>query len=64
MKVTPPAFSHLVHKLSALADGRLAVILEGGYHIESLGESVAYSVRGLLDDPLPQLNLNDKPRPE
>ena len=64
MEVTPPAFSHLVHMLRSLANGRLAVILEGGYHMEALTESVAYTVRGLLDDPLPQLDVTAKPQPE
>ncbi|XP_067934488.1 histone deacetylase 6-like [Watersipora subatra] len=64
MKLSPPVFSHLVHKLKSLADGRLAVILEGGYNLESLSESVGYSLRALLDDCCPMLSPTQPPQPE
>ena len=64
MKLGPPVFSHLVHKLKALADGKLAVILEGGYHWESLAESVGYSLRALLDDCCSRLAPTQAVQPE
>jgi len=64
MKVSPPLFSHLVHMLKSLADGRLALILEGGYHLESLSEGVAYSLRALLNDSCPLIGPSLPPQPE
>ncbi|XP_063011484.1 polyamine deacetylase HDAC10 isoform X2 [Melospiza melodia melodia] len=55
MNATPEVFAHLTHFLMQLANGKLCVILEGGYHLKSLGESVCMTVRTLLGDPVPQI---------
>ncbi|XP_008934517.1 PREDICTED: histone deacetylase 10, partial [Merops nubicus] len=55
MNATPEVFAHLTHFLKQLADGKLCVILEGGYHLKSLSESVCMTVKTLLGDPLPQI---------
>uniref|UniRef100_A0A8C0V9X8 Histone deacetylase 10 n=1 Tax=Cyanistes caeruleus TaxID=156563 RepID=A0A8C0V9X8_CYACU len=55
MNATPEVFSHLTHFLMQLANGKLCVILEGGYHLKSLGESVCMTVKTLLGDPVPQI---------
>uniref|UniRef100_A0A8C9FNB4 Histone deacetylase 10 n=1 Tax=Pavo cristatus TaxID=9049 RepID=A0A8C9FNB4_PAVCR len=55
MNATPEVFAHLTHFLMQLAHGKLCVILEGGYHLKSLSESVCMTVRTLLGDPLPQV---------
>ncbi|NXC86220.1 HDA10 deacetylase, partial [Cercotrichas coryphoeus] len=55
MNATPEVFSHLTHFLMQLANGKLCVILEGGYHLKSLGESVCMTVKTLLGDPVPQV---------
>uniref|UniRef100_A0A8C3Q1D4 Histone deacetylase 10 n=1 Tax=Chrysolophus pictus TaxID=9089 RepID=A0A8C3Q1D4_CHRPC len=55
MNATPEVFAHLTHFLMQLAHGKLCVILEGGYHLRSLSESVCMTVRTLLRDPLPQV---------
>ncbi|NXN42100.1 HDA10 deacetylase, partial [Rhinoptilus africanus] len=55
MNATPEVFAHLTHFLMQLANGRLCVILEGGYHLKSLSESVCMTVRTLLGDPVPQI---------
>ncbi|NXD22264.1 HDA10 deacetylase, partial [Spelaeornis formosus] len=55
MNATPEVFAHLTHFLMQLADGKLCVILEGGYHLKSLGESVCMTVKTLLGDPVPQI---------
>ncbi|XP_065599598.1 polyamine deacetylase HDAC10 isoform X1 [Cyrtonyx montezumae] len=55
MNATPEVFAHLTHFLMQLAHGKLCVILEGGYHLKSLSESVCMTVRALLRDPLPQV---------
>ncbi|XP_074871506.1 polyamine deacetylase HDAC10 isoform X2 [Carettochelys insculpta] len=56
MDATPECFAHLTHFLMQLADGRLCAVLEGGYHLKSLSESVCMTVKALLRDPLPQIS--------
>ncbi|XP_017601444.1 PREDICTED: gamma-tubulin complex component 6 isoform X6 [Corvus brachyrhynchos] len=55
MNATPEVFAHLTHFLMQLANGKLCVILEGGYHLKSLGESVCMTIKTLLGDPVPQI---------
>ncbi|XP_068257028.1 polyamine deacetylase HDAC10 isoform X8 [Nyctibius grandis] len=55
MNATPEVFAHLTHLLMQLANGKLCVILEGGYHLKSLSESVCMTVKTLLGDPVPQI---------
>ncbi|NXD79177.1 HDA10 deacetylase, partial [Halcyon senegalensis] len=55
MNATPEIFAHLTHFLKQLASGRLCIILEGGYHLKSLSESVCMTVKALLGDPVPQV---------
>ncbi|NXA30771.1 HDA10 deacetylase, partial [Eudromia elegans] len=55
MNATPDVFAHLTHFLMQLANGKLCVILEGGYHLKSLAESVCMTVKTLLGDPVPHL---------
>uniref|UniRef100_A0A670YFQ6 Histone deacetylase 10 n=1 Tax=Pseudonaja textilis TaxID=8673 RepID=A0A670YFQ6_PSETE len=56
MKATPECFSHLTHFLMNLANGKLCAVLEGGYHLRSLSESVCMTLKALLGDPLPPLS--------
>uniref|UniRef100_A0A4W2HHD9 Histone deacetylase 10 n=1 Tax=Bos indicus x Bos taurus TaxID=30522 RepID=A0A4W2HHD9_BOBOX len=51
MLATPECFAHLTHLLQVLAGGRVCAVLEGGYHLESLSQSVCMMVRALLGDP-------------
>ena len=55
MRLSPACFAHLTYPLMALASGRLAVVLEGGYCLPSLAESAALTLRTLLGDPPPPL---------
>lgn len=55
MLLTPAFYAHLTHSLMGLADGKLAVVLEGGYCVESLAEGAALTLRTLLGDPCPVL---------
>ncbi|NXT02217.1 HDA10 deacetylase, partial [Jacana jacana] len=55
MNATPEIFAHLTHFLMQLAKGKLCVVLEGGYHLKSLSESVCMTVKTLLGDPVPQI---------
>ncbi|XP_054845163.1 polyamine deacetylase HDAC10 [Eublepharis macularius] len=56
MSATPECFAHLTHFLMHLAKGKLCVVLEGGYHLRSLSESVCMTIKTLLGDPLPSLS--------
>eukprot|EP00062_Callorhinchus_milii_P006748 gi/632947614/ref/XP_007889135.1/ PREDICTED: histone deacetylase 10 isoform X2 [Callorhinchus milii] len=55
MCATPECFAHLTHLLKSLANGKICIVLEGGYNLCSLSESVCMTVRSLLGDPVPQL---------
>ncbi|VDP02973.1 unnamed protein product [Soboliphyme baturini] len=60
MKVNPQTYGHLVQMLCCLATGRVIASLEGGYCLDSLAYSVAFSVRALLQDPcLPLPPIHD-----
>ncbi|XP_062990157.1 polyamine deacetylase HDAC10 [Elgaria multicarinata webbii] len=56
MSATPECFSHLTNFLMRLAKGKLCLVLEGGYHLRSLSESVCMTIKTLLGDPLPCLS--------
>ena len=53
MEVTSAGYSHLLLPLMSLALGRIAVVLEGGYCLESLAEGAALTLKTLLGDPCP-----------
>ncbi|XP_029325688.1 polyamine deacetylase HDAC10 isoform X3 [Mus caroli] len=55
MQATPECFAHLTQLLQVLAGGRICAVLEGGYHLESLAQSVCMMVQTLLGDPTPPL---------
>ncbi|XP_032588352.1 histone deacetylase 6 isoform X1 [Drosophila mojavensis] len=55
MEVTPACYPHLLNPLLHLANCRVAVVLEGGYCVESLSEGAALTLRALLGDPCPPL---------
>ncbi|XP_012966616.1 polyamine deacetylase HDAC10 isoform X2 [Mesocricetus auratus] len=55
MQATPECFAHLIQLLQVLAGGRICAVLEGGYHLESLSQSVCMMVQTLLGDPTPPL---------
>ncbi|XP_034031950.1 polyamine deacetylase HDAC10 [Thalassophryne amazonica] len=54
MCATPDVFAHLTHLLMHLAGGKLCVVLEGGYNLTSLAQSVCETVQTLLGDPAPR----------
>ncbi len=43
----------MTNMLSSLAQGRLAILLEGGYNLESISHSMTMCAKALLGDPLP-----------
>ncbi|KAM8861691.1 polyamine deacetylase HDAC10 [Synchiropus picturatus] len=54
MCATPDVFAHLTHLLMNLAGGRVCAVLEGGYNLTSLPQSVCQTVHTLLGDPCPR----------
>lgn len=57
-KVTPEAYGYFTHWLSALANGRVILCLEGGYNVNSISYAMAACTKALLGDPLPVLQTN------
>ncbi|XP_021494628.1 polyamine deacetylase HDAC10 isoform X2 [Meriones unguiculatus] len=55
MQATPECFAHLTQLLQVLAGSRICAVLEGGYCLESLAQSVCMMVQTLLGDPAPPL---------
>uniref|UniRef100_A0AAX7SVR7 Protein deacetylase HDAC6 n=1 Tax=Astatotilapia calliptera TaxID=8154 RepID=A0AAX7SVR7_ASTCA len=53
--VTPEGYAHLTHMLMSLAGGRVLVILEGGYNLSTISDSMAMCTSMLLGDPPPAL---------
>lgn len=54
-KVSPEAYGHLTHLLTALAGGRVILSLEGGYNVTSIAHAMSMCTKALLGDPLPPL---------
>ncbi|XP_068213599.1 uncharacterized protein HDAC6 isoform X1 [Palaemon carinicauda] len=55
MEVTPAFYAHLTSSLMTLARGKVAVVLEGGYCLESTAEGASKTLAALLHDPCPML---------
>jgi histone deacetylase 6 len=53
MEITPACYAHLVSPLLPIAKGKVAVVLEGGYCLNSLAEGAALTLKTLLGDPCP-----------
>jgi hypothetical protein len=54
-KVSPEAYGHFTHQLTALAGGRVILSLEGGYNVTSISHAMPMCTKALLGDPLPPL---------
>lgn len=61
MCATPDVFAHLTHLLMNLAGGKVCAVLEGGYNLTSLSQSVCQTVQTLLGDPNPRPENLDSP---
>ncbi|XP_036918326.1 histone deacetylase 6 isoform X2 [Sturnira hondurensis] len=60
-QLSPEGYAHLTHLLMGLAGGRIILILEGGYNLTSVSDSMAACTRTLLGDPPPLLTLSRPP---
>ena len=49
--VTPAGYAHMTHMLMSLAEGRVAVCLEGGYNLDSIARSAVAVARTLMGEP-------------
>ncbi|TKA64612.1 hypothetical protein B0A55_10054 [Friedmanniomyces simplex] len=58
--VTPAGYAHMTHMLMSLAEGRLAVCLEGGYNLDSIARSACAVGRTMMGEPPDRLQ-NVKP---
>ncbi|XP_061591691.1 histone deacetylase 6 isoform X2 [Cololabis saira] len=54
-QVTPEGYAHLTHMLMSLAGGRVLLILEGGYNLTSISDSMTMCASMLLGDLPPSL---------
>lgn len=62
--VTPSCYGHMTHMLKSLARGNLAVILEGGYNLDSIAKSALAVAKILIGEPpdeLPEPSMDPKP---
>jgi histone deacetylase 6 len=49
--VTPTCYAHMTHMLMTLAEGKVAVCLEGGYNFRSISKSALAVTRTLMGEP-------------
>lgn len=59
--LTPEVYGYFTHWLSALANGRVILCLEGGYNVNSISHAMTMCTKALLGDPLPMLHSAKKP---
>lgn len=59
--VTPAGYGHLTHMLKAIAKGKLTVILEGGYNLDSISKSALGVAKVLIGEP-PEATVTTQPR--
>lgn len=49
--VTPPCYAHMTHMLMSLANGKVAVCLEGGYNLKAISSSALAVAKTLMGEP-------------
>lgn len=59
--VTPAGYGQLTHMLKAIAKGKLTVILEGGYNLDSISKSALGVAKVLIGEP-PEATITTQPR--
>lgn len=60
--VTPACYAHMTHMLMSLADGKVAVCLEGGYNLKAISRSSLAVAKTLMGEPperitIPPINI-------
>lgn len=61
MWLSPACYGHMTHQLRTLAGGKLVVVLEGGYFVDSLERGCIHVLKSLLGDHVPSLQAQDPP---
>ncbi|XP_069798807.1 histone deacetylase 6 [Dendropsophus ebraccatus] len=61
--ISPEGYAHMTHLLMGLAGGKVVVVLEGGYNLTSISDSMSMCTRTLLGDPPPTISDLHAPRP-
>lgn len=61
--VTPACYAQMTHQLMSLANGKLAVVLEGGYNLRAISRSALAVAKTLMGEPPERLTLG-QPHPE
>ena len=54
--VTPACYAHMTHMLMSLANGKVAVCLEGGYNFSAISKSALAVTRTLMGEPPDRMN--------
>jgi histone deacetylase 6 len=55
--VTPACYAHMTHMLMSLANGKVAVCLEGGYNLNAISQSALAVARTLMGEPPPKMEI-------
>lgn len=55
--VTPACYAHMTYMLMSLADGKIAVCLEGGYNLKAISRSALAVAKTLMGEPPPRINI-------
>ncbi|TQS33216.1 hypothetical protein Golomagni_06445, partial [Golovinomyces magnicellulatus] len=55
--VTPECYAHMTHMLMSLADGKVAVCLEGGYNLQAISNSAVAVARTLMGEPPSRMSV-------
>lgn len=55
--VSPTCYAHMTHMLMSLADGKVAVCLEGGYNLKAISNSAVAVARTLMGEPPPKMEI-------
>ncbi|KAH7241715.1 hypothetical protein BKA59DRAFT_210675 [Fusarium tricinctum] len=55
--VSPSCYAHMTHMLMSLADGKVAVCLEGGYNLKAISVSAVAVAKTLMGEPPPKMEL-------
>lgn len=61
--VTPSGFAQMTHLLKSLAMGKLVLVLEGGYNVQTVTDSVVECINTLLGKPVMPPKMNKAPLP-
>ncbi|KAK0549432.1 Histone deacetylase hda1 [Tilletia horrida] len=59
MHVSPKAYAHMTHMLSSLANGRLVVVLEGGYNLDATAQSALAVTKTILGEAPEAYDVNE-----